>query len=123
MGATHNYLGQHKRLRGAFLFLVFFVASIALYVVVALWLVGIPGASPNFFWDSVLPLSCVLLVSICDFIIARILHQMRPGAFWSTLTLVSVAIVVGATLVSVAIWRGNWFELVKEILHSVGTSR
>ena len=123
MGPILGYLELHKGLRGTLLFAGFLVASVALYVVVALWPVGIPGASPNFFWDSVLPLSCVLLALICDFAIARILHELMRRSFWSTLTLVSGAIVVGATLVSVAIWRGNWFELVKEIFHSSGTTR
>lgn len=123
MEQIHAYLELHKRLRGTLLFAGFFVASVALYIVTALWLVGIPGASPSFFWDSVLPFSCVLLALICDFAITWVIYQPSRRRFWSTLTLVSSAIVLGATFVSVAIWRGNWLELVKEIFHSIGTTR
>jgi len=65
MGPIHEYLELHKGLRGTLLFTGFLVASVALYVVVALWIVGIPGASPSFFWDSVLPSSFLLVTLIC----------------------------------------------------------
>lgn len=44
MEQIRAYLELHNRLRGTLLFAGFFVASVALYIVIALWLVEIPGA-------------------------------------------------------------------------------
>jgi hypothetical protein len=123
MGAFHTYLDLHNGLRGTILFAGLFVGSIALYMVAAFWLVGIPGARPNFFLDWVLP-SCFLFVTLTSgFGMGWILY--RPGArgLWATFSLVLGAILIGTILVSVAIWRGHWMELVREIFRSTGATR
>ena len=109
------YLELHKRLRSAFVLAAFLVASFALYLVVAIWFIGAPGTIRNFSADFVLPLSCLLFAIICDLGIASALHQPTLRTFWSTLTLASGAIIVGAILVSLAVWRSHWFEMFRWI--------
>jgi hypothetical protein len=120
MGTIHGYLELHRGLRSILVLAAFLLASSALYLVVAIWLVGVPGTTPNFSADFMLPSSCLLLALTCDFVIASLLHQPGQRAFWISLAIASGAIIVGATFVSVAIWRAHWFELVKEIF---GTTR
>ena len=115
MAAVQAYLELHKGLRGALVLVAFLVASFALYIMVAIWFIGAPGTTRNFSADFLLPSFCVLLAIICDLGIAQALHQPGRRTFGSTLSFASGAIIVGAVLVSLAVWRSHWFEMFRWI--------
>ena len=115
MAAVQGYLELHKGLRGALVLAAFLVASFALYLVVAIWFIGAPGTTRNFSADFMLPSFCLLLAVICDLAIARTLYKPSHRTFALTLALASGAIIVGAILVSLAVWRSHWFEMFRWI--------
>jgi hypothetical protein len=122
MGAIHNYLGLHKELRATLVFAGFAVASFAVYAAISLGYIGVEPR-PNILWDRVLPPSFLLLALLSDLGIVWILHQPRRRGLWSTFVLVSAAIIVGAILASVAIWREHWIEMVGELFRSTSMTR
>jgi hypothetical protein len=116
MTELRNYLESHGNLRVALVGVGFLGASFALYMGVAL----------RFFVqraDGLLILSFVILALVLDFGIGWTLHLHTRGKLWAAVLLSSAAVFVGAVLTSMAVWRGHWLELVKEIFGSIGTMR
>jgi ABC-type lipoprotein release transport system permease subunit len=76
----------------------------------------LPGGIHYRFFAGIFPLLFLLLALIIDFGVARLMSRQRQWSFVSTFGIIVVATSVGAILVSMAIVRGHWFELVKELL-------
>jgi hypothetical protein len=79
----------------------------------------VPGGRPYDLWDVLLPLSFLLITLISSIGITWMFYQPGRRGLWRTFVLVSVAIMVGAVLTSVAIWRQHWIELVREMFRSI----
>jgi len=122
MSAIRSYLEMHKGPRAVLLCVCFGIASVVLFMGAAYNFV-VPGGRPSDGWDVLLPVSLLLIAVLLCFAMAWSLSQPRRRSFWVTFALVGGGIVVGAALVSIALWRGNWLELVKEILSSIGSTR
>jgi hypothetical protein len=118
MGAIFNGLELHKRWRTLILSLCFAIASVALYF----------GITVHFFIfkadeNGLVLLLLLLFALILDVLITRILASSSRRTFGQVFIVVSAAILVGAIVVSFAIWRTHWLELVRELFHSTGTTR
>lgn len=122
MSAIQSYLEMHKGPRAILLCLCFGIASVAFFMGAAYNFV-VPGGRPSDRWDVLLPSSFLLIAVLLSFAATWMLKRPPRRSFWVTFAFVAAGIVVGAVLVSVAIWRGNWLELIKEIIGSIGTTR
>lgn len=113
IAAVGNYLESHRNLRTALLVMCLIVASVSLYMaVVASLFMEDPG------W--MIPVS--LFFAFCfDVGTAFLLRPLTRRSIWLNLIFASIAVVGGAIIVSMAVWRGHWIdttkELVKELLH------
>ncbi|MGB2672276.1 MAG: hypothetical protein WAO11_16315, partial [Candidatus Acidiferrum sp.] len=95
---------------------LFFIASVTLFMVFTSWVfIGLPGATPDRFRDVVFPSIILSIALICDFGITWILHRPDRRRFWATFAWVSAAVFLGMVLVSVAMIRENWLEIMKEL--------
>jgi VIT1/CCC1 family predicted Fe2+/Mn2+ transporter len=113
MQGIDTYLESHRRLWTAGAVISFLAASFSSFM----------GAAAYFFApDLRLFVLFGSLVLILDLGIGWTIHKRTGRSFRVAILISSVAVYVGATLVSVAIWRGNWLELVKEIFRSIGTT-
>jgi hypothetical protein len=112
MTELRNYLEAHRNLRVAAVGLGFIAASFALYMVVALSFL-VQRA------DNLLILSFVIVALILDLGIGWTLHLHTRGQLWGTIFLSSAGIVAGMILTSIAMWRGHWLEVVKDIFGSI----
>ena len=115
MWRTHNYLELHRGLRAILLCICFLVASISLYMGIALYFF-LPGGIHYRFFRWIFPLFFLLLAVVIDFGTAWLIQQQRQRSFLSTFAIIFAATVVGAILASMAVMRGNWVEFVKESL-------
>lgn len=120
MGTIHNYLEMHKGPRAVLLCVCFGIASVALFMGAAYNFV-VPGGRPSDRWDVLLPFSFLLIAILLCFAMAWMLNHAQRRGFWVRFAFVAGGTLVGAALVSVAIWRRNWLELVKEIFSSIDT--
>jgi len=107
MAEIGNYLESHKKLRIALLATGFVVASVSLYMAVVAVL---------FIQYSYLMITVLLVVALgCDIGIAWLLQRHTRRSFWLTIAFTSSAVVLGAILVSMGVWRGHWAETVQEL--------
>ena len=99
----------HRNLRVFLVSIGFLVASLALYMGMATIFL-IQRA------DRLLIVSCLTLALALDFGIGWSLHLHTRAKLWAGILFSSAGILVGAVLTSMAVWRGHWLELVREIL-------
>jgi hypothetical protein len=95
------------------------LASICLYLAVTAGLIGVPGAPPNLFWDRILPTLCLSATLLADLSLAWFWRRKTGKHFASTLAYSSLAIFVGAVLISMAVMRGKWLEIMKELVRRI----
>ena len=108
------------RLRHRILFSVgTLVASVCLYVAVVVGLIGIPRLTSNRFWDGVFPILCLAAALLADFCLAWFWHRRTGKHLGATLFYSSVGIFLGAVLISMITMRGNWLEIMKELLQRI----
>jgi hypothetical protein len=107
---------DQMRLKRSTLFIVgTIVASFCLYIALAAGLIGVPGVPPSVFWDRTLPTLCVLAAISADIVLAWFWRRTSGKNFGLAFAYISLAIFVGAVLISVAVMRGNWLEIMKEL--------
>jgi hypothetical protein len=117
MGPIHSYLELHKGLRTLLLCFCLGIASVVLFLGIAIHFFVFKGDE-----HGLVLLSLCVLTLILDILITSILSASLRRTYGRVFIAVSGAILVGATLVSVVIWRTHWFELVKELFQSIGTT-
>jgi cytochrome bd-type quinol oxidase subunit 2 len=116
MEPIHHYFEAHKALRTSVLCVLFFIASVTLFMVFTVWVfIGLPGTAPDRFQDVVFPSIILSVALICDLGITWILHKPDQRRFRATFAWVSAAVFLGMVLVSVAMIRENWTEIMKEL--------
>jgi len=115
MTELRNYLEAHRNLRLAVLGIGFTAASFALYMSVALGFL-VQRA------DNLLILSFVFVALALDLGIGWMLHLHTRGQLWGTIFVSSAGILAGMILISIAMWRGHWLEVVKDILGYITTT-
>lgn len=106
-----TYLESHKKLWTALAMTGLLAASFSSFM----------GAAACFFLPDrrlIVPFGSLAL--ILDLGIGWTIHKRTGRSFRVAILISSAAVVVGAALISVAIWRGNWLELVREIFLSIG---
>ncbi|GEM_PF-5450496 len=108
----------NSALRTLVLCLCFGIASVALFL----------GIAIHFFVfkrdeHGLILLSLSFLALLLDIGITWILRSFVQRTFAQVFIAVSGAILIGVVLVSVAIWRGHWIELVSGIFRSTATTR
>jgi hypothetical protein len=108
MTELRNYLESHRNVRIALVGMGFLVASLSLFMGLALNFL-VQGA------DRVLVISFVVVALALDLAIGWTLRLHTRRRLWTSIFLSSVGILAGTVLASMAIWRTHWFELVKEI--------
>ena len=116
MDRIHSYFQTHNALRGSLLLVLFCVASVTLFMVFTAWvIIGLPGPTPDRIRDVVFPSIVLSIALVCDFGISWILHKPDRRPFWVTFAWVSTAVFLGMVLVSLAVIRENWLEVMKEL--------
>jgi hypothetical protein len=110
MGPIYAYLELHKGLRTLVLSLCLGIASVVLFLGIAIHFFVFKGDE-----HGLVLLSLSLLALVLDILITRILVLFLQRTYGQVFVAVSGAILVGATIVSVVVWRTHWFELVKEL--------
>jgi len=116
MERIHSYFETHKAFRTSALCVLFSIASVTLFVVLTAWVfIGLPGAAPDGFRDVVFPSIVLGIALTCDLGISWIIHKPDRRPFWATFVWVSVAVFLGMVLVSIAVIRENWLEVMKEM--------
>lgn len=113
MQKIDTYLEPHRKLWTAVAVISFLAASFSSFMCVA---------ACFFLADRRLIAFFGSLALILDLGIGWAIHKRTGRSFRVAILISSVAVFVGATLISVAVWRGNWLELVKEIFRSIGTT-
>lgn len=114
-----DYFAQHNRLRVILLSVGFVVASFALYITLALGYIGVPGALPNVLWDRIIPALSMIAVLAIDVCIAWTLFPNSNRGLGTRLLQTSAVIIGGAILTSLAVMRGHWFEMMKELVRRI----
>ena len=105
------------RLRFTVLFTIgTLAASVCLYLAIAAGVVGVPGTLPSVFWDRMFPILCLCCALAADFSVAWFWHRKGRRRLVSALLFISGATIGGAILISVAVMRGQWLEVMKELL-------
>jgi cytochrome bd-type quinol oxidase subunit 2 len=116
MKPIHNHFETHKALRTSVLCVLFCIASVTLFMVFTAWVfIGLPGATPDRFRDVVFPSIILSIALVCELGITWILHKPDRRRFLATFAWVSAAVFLGMVLVSVAMIRENWLEIMKEL--------
>jgi hypothetical protein len=103
MTELRNYLDSHSNLRIALVAIGFLVASVALFMGMAMPFL-VQGA------DNLLIVSSLIVALALDLGIGWTLHLHTRRGLWATILLSSVGILLGAVLTSMAVWRGHWPE-------------
>lgn len=112
MTEARNYPESHRNLWIVLLGAAFLVASVALFMGMAMPFL-VQGA------DSLLIVSSLIVALALDFGIGWSLHLHTRRRLWISISLSSTGVLVGAVLTSMAVWRWHWVELVKEIFGSI----
>jgi ABC-type transport system involved in multi-copper enzyme maturation permease subunit len=95
------------------------VASFALYLGIAAGVIGVPGAPSSVFWDRVFPALSLCSVLVIDFSIALSWRRSAGRNLGSAFLYVSLAVFVGSVLVSLAVMREHWLEVMKELVRRI----
>ena len=114
MAGNQSYLELHKGLRVILLLACFVFASVALFMGAAYNFV-VPGGRPYDISDFMMPFSAVLASFLLSLGMAKMVHQPARRGLWPTVVVIFGAVMLGAVVASIAVWRQHWFELVKEI--------
>jgi hypothetical protein len=117
MRPIHSYLELHKGLRTLLLWFCIAAASLVLFLGIAIHFFVFKGDE-----HGLVLLSLCLLALALDTLITWILSASLRRTYGQVFIAVSGAILVGATLVSVAVWRTHWLALVKELFQSIATT-
>jgi hypothetical protein len=105
--------------RAVLLFAGILLASSALYLGIAAGFIGVPGALPNVFWDRVFPALSLCSALVIDFSIALSWHRSAGRNLGSAFLYVSLAVFFGSVLVSLAVMREHWLEVMKELIRRI----
>ena len=92
------------------------VASLAVYLGMVAGFIGVPGALPSMFWDRVFPALCLCGALAIDLSVAVSWHRSTGLSLRSAFLYVSLAVLAGSVLISLAVMRENWLEVMKESL-------
>ena len=98
----------------------FVVASFLLYLGIGIGTLVPAPPEESRFAQAMFPLFFVVLALLLTFRIAWILRrpeslQSKGRRLWLTLPLSLAGVFLGSVLVSVAMWREHWLELVEEL--------
>ena len=103
---------DNRRARVALLCLSLIAASYLLYMGTAfLWV--LPGGTPYTFGERLMPTLLISIALILDFNATYLLRQGSQRPFPLLLLFNLAVTVLGAILLSIVIWRGHWFEMIR----------
>jgi hypothetical protein len=121
--ATHRrrqQIGNRLQLARRILFAIgTLVASVCLYFAIVAGLIGVPGALPSVFWDRIFPLLCLGCALAADFSVAWLWHRRSRRSLVSAFLIVAGTTIGGALLISFGAMRGQWLEVMKEVIRRI----
>ncbi len=117
MRSIHSYLELHRGLRTLLLWFCLGTASITLFLGIAIHFFVFKGDE-----QGLVLLSLCLLALVLDTLVTWILSTSLRRNYGVVFIAVSAAILVGALLLSVVVWRGHWAEMTREIFGFTGTT-
>jgi hypothetical protein len=95
------------------------LASFALYLGIAAGLIGVPGALPSVFWDRTFPVLSLCGAAAIATWVALSWRRSAGQSLGSALLYVAGAVVAGAVLISLAVMRQHWLEVMKEVIRRI----
>ena len=112
------YLARHRGSRWTVLCIGLCVASVALFIGVALYFFPDGGVHYTL-WDWLFPVLFLLAALALDFVVTWIRRSSSSQGFWKLFARTSAIIFAGAVLTSVAVMREHWFQIMNELIHRI----
>jgi hypothetical protein len=114
VGRLHGHSEPKNALHITTLAIMFIIASVFLYVGIALCLF-VPSSRPYTVGQQILPFSFFTLAAVLDLLIARLMSRFTGRSYAMSLAKSSAVVLVGTILTSMAVMRENWLEIMKEL--------